>query len=656
MAAPSAVENYEDVLFLDPPPEQSPKRPPTALKQPHRSGHKCEFVERPPSDGLEPADGACPVCSLVLREPHQVTCCGYTVCQSCIQVIQEEQRLCPSCNQKFTAFADKRLKRSLYARKVSCSQRGAGCEWVGKLGELDEHLNLQPLPDKLLVGCQFSEVECSNCMQPFQRRYVKEHQSDSCPMRPYTCQHCNKYAATFEDVTQNHQLLCPLFPLSCPNNCELVLQRQKLEHHVSRDCPLTLVQCDFHTVGCEMRVARKDLQSHISESLTEHMLLQQMRILQLQDMVAQYKNENQQLREALAASDQKLEATLTMHQKMLEEITCTGTLPFEFTMTEFEQHKRANDDWCSPPFYTHTHGYKMCIVVNANGSFSGRGTHVSVTSRLMRGDFDAALQWPFEGSITIQLLNQLEDSNHHKNVQNYGRVTDPRQKSRVTSGEGALMGPCIDTFVSHTQLALNSYRNILYLKNNELKFRVSRSSGIDPTAYIHRRCLTLESFAGAIEPQVCVAPIEFTLAKFENQKRQNGIWYSPAFYTHPQGYRMCLRVDPNGYGGGIGTHVSIYSCLMQGAFDTNLKWPLRGEVIIQIMNQAGEYNYYQRSIFFTDRTGHSNAGRVTNKERSPGLGYTQFISHSSLDYDASRGTQYLRGDCLRIRILRMKGQ
>ena len=219
MATPSPVEQYEDVFFQDPPPDQQPTRPPTAIKpEPQRGGYKCEFVERPASDGLETVDGTCPMCSLVLREPHQVTCCGYTVCQSCIQVVQEGQRLCPSCNQIFTAFADKRLKRSLYARKVSCSQREAGCEWVGKLGELDEHLNLQPLPGKLLVGCQFTEIECSHCMQPFQRRYVQAHQSDNCSMRPYTCQYCSKHSATFEEVTQKHWSECPFFPLSCPNN------------------------------------------------------------------------------------------------------------------------------------------------------------------------------------------------------------------------------------------------------------------------------------------------------------------------------------------------------------------------------------------------------------------------------------------------------
>ena len=656
MATPLAVDHYEDVLFQDPPPEQQPTRPPTAIKQPHRGGYKCEFVERPPSDGLEPADGTCPVCSLVLREPHQVTCCGYTVCQSCIQVIQEEQRLCPSCNQKFTAFADKRLKRSLYARKVSCSQRGAGCEWAGKLGELDEHLNLQPLPDKLLVGCQFSEVECSYCVQPFQRRYVKAHQSDSCPMRYYTCQHCNKYAATFEDVTQNHQPLCPFFPLSCPNNCELVLQRQKLEHHVSRDCPLTLVQCDFHTVGCQVQLARKDLQAHISENLTEHVYLQQKMVVQLQSMVAQYKNENQQLQEALVASDQKLEATLTMHQQLLEEVTYTGTLPFEFTMTDFERHKRANNDCYSPPFYTHMHGYRMCIRVYANGTLGGRGTHVSITPLLMKGVFDRNLSWPFQGAITIQLLNQLADKYHITHNKSYAGVTDPEQNSRVISGEKAAFGPCVYAFVAHNKLGLNSHRDCQYLKDNQLKFRIVKVTNLDPTSHIHRRCLTLESFAGAIEPKVCVSPIDFTLSTFEEQKRQNDVWYSPAFYTHPQGYRMCLRVDPNGYGDGMGTHVSIFTCIMRGIFDANLKWPFRGEIVIQILNQAEDGNNFQRSIPFTDQTQDSNAGRVTNKERSAGQGFTQFISHSSLDYDISRGTQYLRGDCLRIRILRVKGK
>ena len=127
-----AAKHDEDDLFQDLPPEQPPTQPPTAIKpEPQRGGYNCEFVERPPSDSLEQTDSSCPLCSLTLREPHQVTCCGYTFCQSCIQVIQSDQGLCPSCNQKFTAFADKRLKRSsMHVRSVAVSERRVVSGWV----------------------------------------------------------------------------------------------------------------------------------------------------------------------------------------------------------------------------------------------------------------------------------------------------------------------------------------------------------------------------------------------------------------------------------------------------------------------------------------------------------------------------------------------
>ena len=650
--SPAAANRYRDEGDDGRPREQWPIQPPRATRPPHRVGYDCEFVERPP----KAVQCECPVCLLVLREPHQVTCCGYSFCATCVKRVQKDKKPCPTCNEAdFTVFPDKRLKRSLNEYPVYCCQRGEGCDWVGELGELDRHLNLQPPPEKLLVGCQFSEVDCTYCVQPFQRRYVQAHQSDDCPKRPYACQHCNKYAATFkatyEEVMQNHWPVCPFFPLSCPNNCELVLQRQEVEHHVSNDCPLTHVQCDFHMVGCEARLTRKDMPSHISENLTEHVLLQQKMLISQQAKLTQYELENRQLREALTASEQKLQ----MHQYMLEVITSTGTLPFQFTMTEFEQHKRASDQWYSPPFYTHTHGYRMCIKVRANGWGSEKGTHLSVSGYLMQGDFDDDLQWPYQGTVTIQLLNQLQDSNHQTGILSSTYSNDLVGLQQVTSGERAHRA-CggMHAFLPHTQLGLNTDRNCLFLKDNQLKFRVSKATNLDSTAHIHRRCLTLETFAGAIEPQVCVAPIEFTLSDFERQKKQNDVWQSPAFYTHPQGYRMCLEVHPNGYGDGLGTHVAIFTCIMRGPFDADLKWPFRGDVTIQIVNQAGKDNHQERVIHYTDQTDDNTAGRVTDSERSAACGFPQLLPHSSLGYNAAKNTQYLRGDSLRIRISKFK--
>ena len=643
--SPPAANRCRDEGDDDRPREQPLIRPPRATRQPHRVGYDCEFVERPP----KAVQCECPVCLLVLREPHQVTCCGYSFCATCVKRVQEDKKCCPTCNEAdFTVFPDKRLKRSLNEYPVYCCQRGEGCDWVGVLAELDRHLNLQPPPEKLLVGCQFYEVDCTYCVQPFQRRYVQAHQSDDCPKRPYACQHCNKYAATFkatyEEVMQNHWPVCPFFPLSCPNNCELVLQRQEVEHHVSRDCSLTVIACDFYTVGCQVRLTRRDMPSHISENLTNHVSLQQKMLVELQTAVTLYKHENQELREALAA-----------HQRMLEVVTHTGTLPFEFTMTEFEQHKRENDRWFSPPFYTHTHGYRMCIEVDANGfDDAHEGKYISIFSFLMRGDFDDDLRWPFEGAITIQLLNQLKDSNHHTQILSFTYSKDLVGLQHVTLGERAQRA-CggIRGFILHAQLDINTERDTHYLQHNQLKFRVLKTD-INHITSIRKRCLILENFARTIEPQVSVAPIEFTLSDFEWNKTQDDKWYSPAFYTHPRGYRMCLLVYPNGWGDGLGTHVSVFTCLMRGPFDTDLKWPFRGDVTFQIVNQAGDDNHQEGVILYTDETPDSSAGRVTDEERSHGQGFFRFLPHSSLDYDAARNRQYLQGDSLQIRISKVE--
>jgi hypothetical protein len=38
----------------------------------------------------------------------------------------------------------------------------------------------------------------------------------------------------------------------------------------------------------------------------------------------------------------------------------------------------------------------------------------------------------------------------------------------------------------------------------------------------------------------------FTMTNFEEYKRDSDIWFSPHFYTHPNGYKMCLGVVANG--------------------------------------------------------------------------------------------------------------
>jgi len=60
----------------------------------------------------------------------------------------------------------------------------------------------------------------------------------------------------------------------------------------------------------------------------------------------------------------------------------------------------------SPPFYTKVDGYKMCLCAYLDGNGPGYKTHFSIFFIIMRGEYDALLNWPFDYKVTITLINQ----------------------------------------------------------------------------------------------------------------------------------------------------------------------------------------------------------------------------------------------------------
>ncbi len=95
--------------------------------------------------------------------------------------------------------------------------------------------------------------------------------------------------------------------------------------------------------------------------------------------------------------------------QLLERATYNGVLLWK--IDEFERRRREAVDGVtlslySTPFYTSRHGYKMCARVYLNGDGMGKGSHLSFFFVIMRGPFDALLQWPFKQKVTLSLINQ----------------------------------------------------------------------------------------------------------------------------------------------------------------------------------------------------------------------------------------------------------
>lgn len=240
---------------------------------PAMSGFACEFTNEPP----ECLQSCCPICLLVLREPYQVTCCGKSFCRGCVQIIETEDQPCPTCKKdNFNAYPNKGLQQPLYGFRVFCSnfEGGSGCNWQGELGQLEQHLNVEPDRDQQLEGCSYTTVHCLFCDEEHQRSKIGEHQTSNCLERPFTCTMCFEYESTCADVITSHAPECKCRPVECPNTCGVSnLQHQHLKEHVSTKCPLSYVECEFSNAGCDAKVHRKDLPSHLSDNIVSHMSL-----------------------------------------------------------------------------------------------------------------------------------------------------------------------------------------------------------------------------------------------------------------------------------------------------------------------------------------------------------------------------------------------
>ena len=118
----------------------------------------------------------------------------------------------------------------------------------------------------------------------------------------------------------------------------------------------------------------------------------------------------------------------------------------------YSSGSKSGEYWVSKPFYSDTQpSYKLCLSVRASGN-------LSVFVRLVRGEFDRQLDWPFNANITIKLKN-------HGRGRNWGRKITFRNGHRVTKGTIARGGRGDTNFIT-------IYENSSFIKDDTLWFEV----------------------------------------------------------------------------------------------------------------------------------------------------------------------------------------
>ena len=387
--------------------------------------------------------------------------------------------------------------------KTECPRRKVNCLYCHDTGEhqfiegqhKEECPKLPlPCPNKCEVGsvpredimkhreeCPLEVINCSNdCGEKLKRRLLSIHTETKCPCRKVNCQYCHD-TGEYQFIEGQHKEECPKLPLPCPNKCEVgSVPCENMEAH-RKECPLEMIQCEYYSVGCEVRMARKDREKHKKENMEEHLtkttnqlVIALQRISTLEALM--YLTTDKTVTSATTSSPE-FESSLRWSVKLagMAMMSTSGdqVCPVILQMSNYNETKRKDVIWYSDSFYTNDKGYKMCIKVYPAGISVGQGTHLSSYLILMKGPHDDNLSWPLKNKFEMKLLNQISDSQHHSRTVNYENITSSHEyRGRVTEGDKA-RGWGRHQFLSNKDLyKITSICQ--YLKNDCLFFQITK--------------------------------------------------------------------------------------------------------------------------------------------------------------------------------------
>ena len=195
---------------------------------------------------------------------------------------------------------------------------------------------------------------------------------------PYQASCGHRYCKSCIDYIMSTNLMCIL--------CITRIHKAHTDFNVLMKLEKTPVKCP----NCKRKCLYKDLDEHITSGC-------------FNDSNVSYNSGTYSATHAacgsVAAIDDLQAQYEILNDKVAKLIETSYDGNFTWRITNISQ------DIYSHPFYTHHQGYKMCCKIYFNV------THVSVYFVIMKGDYDAILEWPFNKQVKIIWFDQ-NHSNH----------------------------------------------------------------------------------------------------------------------------------------------------------------------------------------------------------------------------------------------------
>ncbi|XP_066921519.1 uncharacterized protein [Clytia hemisphaerica] len=283
------------------------------------------------------ADYICCVCFGMIREAVQLPCCTKLIGNSCrLQLQKRNGRKCPLCNQQYIEekviqiqSTDNTITDTV---QIVC-RNDDECSWVGTINQfLESHQKV----------CPEEKVKCTNhvCKEEVKRKDLDQHLA-TCGYHVSPCQHCNKNVK--RKLIDKHAKTCKI---PCPLKCGQNIPPLEVTKHTDEECGNREVACPYREVGCNVKIPRCQLSSHINSPSHAQMLntfVTKFKELQsenvawrhqnetLESEIGVLKNENKDLTDQLANKEKLLQArarnlndVLLKHQRNQEQMRKTS--------------------------------------------------------------------------------------------------------------------------------------------------------------------------------------------------------------------------------------------------------------------------------------------------------------------------------------------
>lgn len=355
----------------------------------------------------------------------------------------------------------------------TCNQRRANCEYCNtefsgqgledhkdtcnqvKFGNIEMHTGRLLYLHLSFVNLQ-EPIYCeAKCGARILRGRMSIHRVKDCAKRLRRCPHCSREFSA--DTLAAHGATCSRSPLPCPQRCDTgPIPRADIESHLRDECKALAIPCTFKEAGCRFKGPRNLLESHLEASTASHLSL----------MVSLAGRQGQQI-QMLKGAVAKLSTNYT------------GTLLWkvsDWSAKMVEAKTKDGLELVSPPFYTSQYGYKLQASMFLNGNGPGEGTHVSVYIKVLPGDYDALLKWPFAHSITFTLFEQGTINCGGQGGVAESFVPDPSWTNfQRPSHEPDSLGFGFPKFIAHEMLTRRSF-----IKDDTVFLRVK----VDPSKIV----------------------------------------------------------------------------------------------------------------------------------------------------------------------------